>query len=539
MMESAKNQGVLGRFTEISKGGRWLFVIVVALPSLLLILGAPPLWRDSDGWAQLTGKPNVLTLLQWPPAYCFGARVPLWIGTEVGALLGQGAWAQSDFFYRPNITDGGVYGVVVAQHLLLVITLVVIIAGLTANGWIRLALGLIAAGQIPLYIYAQTVGSETLSALLTLAFLAAAYFLVMDKSPRTWWRWGVVGGLLFLLISTRHVNAVFCSVLPLYYLISMGVVSWRGFSSDSLKQAFKGFGLSLMLGIVVLLAAQAASAVLCRMSGVPFRSCLGSTFQWRLMDFASLDAGTRGEVWAAVLPSLEEVPELRKVIVEQAMTNDEILGTVKLGARVRDAVDAAYPQEANSRIKYRSDLQMNEFTKKFILHAGMPYWRIVAEDWAKGFSWTLDELAWEPFATTHYFSWPANTDGEAAKGLRHLRSFQWFEKLGPEAAYQQTLYLRLITGQASVGALLLAGVLCAGALLVAAPRRSLSTALYMIACILSALLLWWMTKMLTHDMPRFVLPLYTTGVFVFLLGLAEVAKLLPVPPVPGSQKSSA
>lgn len=531
----------LERLSLRHRVGRWLFVVILALPSFWLLAVTPPLWRDTDGWAQLTGKPGVLTLLHWPPAYCFGARVPLWIGTQLGAALGQGEPAVEDFFYEPNITDGGVYGVILTQHLLLVLTLVFVIATLTSSGWMRAALALIAAGQLPLYVYAQTIGSETLSTILTLVYLATAYLFVVRRDGRSWPGWVLTAGVLLLLIGTRHVNAVFCSVLPLYYLtrVALSLSPLRGRLGGTVGHAARGFAGSMVIGVGALIALQGISQYVCAANNTKYRSTVGNTFQWRLLDFASLNEATRDQVWRAVTPYLEDAPELRKVIAESERADDTTIGTAALSARVREAVDTAHSQESNSEVKYRSDLQMNELTKEFILHAGMPFWKMVGKDWLRGFTFTSRQLAWEPFVTTSYFTWPENLPRKETTEIRKLGTYQWFESLGPEPVYAQNSYLWLARGGYSMGVLMFAGLLCGGLLLFQRDREAQTAGLYMAACLLSAILLLWITKMLTHDMPRFVLPLYATGVYVFLLGLATLARLLPERRGRDSQRSSA
>src|SRR5260221_1220354 len=49
--------------------------LLLSLPSVYLFASTPPLWRDSDGFYQVTTKFEFLTVLHCPPLYCFWARI--------------------------------------------------------------------------------------------------------------------------------------------------------------------------------------------------------------------------------------------------------------------------------------------------------------------------------------------------------------------------------------------------------------------------------------------------------------------------------
>jgi hypothetical protein len=104
----------LGRF--VIRNG-WL--VVLAIPSLMLLAWIPPLWRDSDGVWQIAERPGVFTILHWPPLYTFGARIPLWIGTWVDSVFFGGTPPGADYFARPHFSNSAIYALIVVQHLLL------------------------------------------------------------------------------------------------------------------------------------------------------------------------------------------------------------------------------------------------------------------------------------------------------------------------------------------------------------------------------------------------------------------------------------
>src|SRR5690242_7843595 len=150
-----------------------LFFILVA-PSVYFFCCFPPLWRDSDGFFQLASGINEITIIHWPPLYCLSARVFLLIGalaeSALHGAIGHFHWS----FGKPTFTDAGLYVLLAAQHLALVVSLLATVATLTGSFWVRLALALGFALNPSLYAFAHCVGTEALSNPLTLLTFAAS-----------------------------------------------------------------------------------------------------------------------------------------------------------------------------------------------------------------------------------------------------------------------------------------------------------------------------------------------------------------------------
>ena len=152
----------------------WPLFLVLAAPSVYFFYRFPPLWRDSDGFFQLGSGINEITIIHWPPLYCLSARVFLLAGALVeGALhgaLGHFHWS----FGKPTFTNTGMYVLLAAQHLALVVSLLVTVATLAGKLWVRLLLALGFALNPSLYAFAHCVGTEAFSNPLTLLTFAAS-----------------------------------------------------------------------------------------------------------------------------------------------------------------------------------------------------------------------------------------------------------------------------------------------------------------------------------------------------------------------------
>ena len=88
--------------------------LFLTIPSLWLMLSVPPLWRGVDAYNQTVRSPGLVTILLHGPLYCTLSRVPLWFGYLIS---GSGpAESLGHFIKHSQLTDAGVYSLVVLQH---------------------------------------------------------------------------------------------------------------------------------------------------------------------------------------------------------------------------------------------------------------------------------------------------------------------------------------------------------------------------------------------------------------------------------------
>src|SRR6476659_195296 len=138
-------------------------------PSIWLIATVPPLWRDSDGYYQATLNPLLATYWGHGPAYCYAAKVPLFVGEALARWDGTPrASLQSNEVVQ--LTDTGVWLLIVGQHLALALGAFYFIVTISRFFLVRLVMTLIWASNVLFYTFAHCVGSETLS-MISLVFL--------------------------------------------------------------------------------------------------------------------------------------------------------------------------------------------------------------------------------------------------------------------------------------------------------------------------------------------------------------------------------
>src|SRR5260221_13609547 len=144
--------------------------LLLSLPSVYLFASTPPLWRDSDGFYQVATKFEFLTVLHWPPLYCFCARILFLVaGVLDGSLFHTGF-----SFNWPRITDLGVYLLLVSQHFFLIAALLSVSMTLTRSWLPRFLIAAIFVSCTPIYVFAHCVGSEAIHAALPFLVRVAA-----------------------------------------------------------------------------------------------------------------------------------------------------------------------------------------------------------------------------------------------------------------------------------------------------------------------------------------------------------------------------
>jgi hypothetical protein len=422
---------VAGRF--VIRNG-WL--LALAVPSVMLLVFVPPLWRDSDGFWQLAERPGVFTILHWPPLYTFGARVPLWIGTWCDWLFWGGRPPGDTFFFRPHFSNPAIYAVLVAQHLFLVSSLAALVAVLSTRTALRYGLAVFFALNAYLYLFAQTIGSESLSNTLTLAFLATV--IVILRRPRPHFSfWIVCGALLAMAVLTRHINVVLAAVLPLAFLLT-------GIFSLLRSRSFQGiatfpwgqFVRAVVVGVLAISAAIGTLRLLCAANGIEYRSRQGYTFQFRLDFLAKLSPSDRGDLLRVAGDRVSD-PALEEIIrsLDRGLVMDPNSGESVIHEKLLADIERAGVRTRAARLA-EVDRRLGALARAFLFPPSRVMTVVVLSDFSRGLQWTPADIAKTPIHTTNY--------------LISVRSQDRYRALSSVSGLQHTLVLKnlppLLTG---------------------------------------------------------------------------------------------
>src|SRR6202011_1521342 len=110
----------------------------LSLPSIYLLSSYPPLWKDVDALAQLTAPASAVNILHYPPLYCFTGRIPFFV-TDLIANSGVDRPLHG-IFEQQHPTPGGVYLLVIVQHIALIAALTYVTVSLTSHPFLRCVL---------------------------------------------------------------------------------------------------------------------------------------------------------------------------------------------------------------------------------------------------------------------------------------------------------------------------------------------------------------------------------------------------------------
>ena len=279
---------------------------VLLIPSIWMLSTIPPLWRDVDGYLQVTRPLGAETILQYGPLYCFVARIPLYLGYAIDCLRLSASLPKLSFFVHPVLTDSGVFLLVASQHLALCLASFYLIAVTARLFLVRFILAVAWAVNPLFYSFAHCVGAETLSMILVL-FIGTTGLRIIQQSRnipnKEWFLFGVP---VWLCILTRHINAVLAGLLPLTFLLVSGsrLIATRFARSQSSRRwhrlqwkwASQKAMIAVAVGISCVLLANASLRTLCYAVQLRYHSVVGFAFLGRLKFLAGLPVQERNQL---------------------------------------------------------------------------------------------------------------------------------------------------------------------------------------------------------------------------------------------------
>ena len=371
------------------------------------MLSVPPLWRGVDAYNQTVRPPGLVTILLHAPLYCTLSRVPLWFGY----LISRSGPAESlgYFIKHSQLTDAGVYSLVVLQHVALVSGAVYLIYAIARRLLLRLFLAVLFASQPLFYAFAHCVGSEALSMILML-FLAASGVRLMLRYPDIGARdWIVFTALVATGCLTRHINCVLAAVLPITMFV---IMIERGFrllvagqktnaaANLQFSKAWKIFLVSVASGLIGLFCATSATHFLCWGARTPWRSTFGYTFLWRFDFLGTMQLPQRRALLDLVASKCKRL-ESRQLL--------DLLGTWIDRNKVWEPggfIQEAHSSFSDSEMKYHGekfDRVLNEIASGFLYPPPAPLRSVALRDFKMATELSESDIVQFLFVNTDYF----------------------------------------------------------------------------------------------------------------------------------------
>jgi hypothetical protein len=400
-----------------------LTALILTLPSLYFLAFVPPLWRDSDGFFQVASPLSYLTVLQWPPLYCFAARVPVLFG----ALMVGAAPAQGLSFNHPVFTDSGVFYLLLVQHILLICVLLLACVTITERRWLRGSVAALFASNPALYAFASCVGSEALSNVTTL--LVAVIGLRFLRNPSLKHSWFLFVALLAGIL-TRHVNGILSGLVPgaMLLIIVLPALSRVSFDSCSGRghrdheKLLRMLGLSAFVGVASIVAASATVWVICRIDKIPDVSRFGYIFQWRLDYLAKLQPQDREATLAAISKQLNDPATTYALDQLSARLNLKQPWTPDV---VSTALDKRLKFEERKSWKdsiAAVDRRLNKLAVAFLFSGDRYLYQAILDDFGASLRFSPDQICREPFDATDWLN--ARIDQKDFNLIRGLATFR-------------------------------------------------------------------------------------------------------------------
>ena len=283
---------------------------IIATPSVWFLQVIPPLWRDSDGYKQVTLEFGPWTILHSAPLYCAIARLPLYAGYLLSPANTNRHLSFRAFFSHPVLTDSGVMTLLVCQHVFLCVAALILLVSATKTSAGRILLAGVWASNPLFYVFGHCVGSETLSLILTLMMLSVGIAIMRSKRTGCWKEWLLLFVLLWSLMLTRFGNVFLVALLPLAILLSLLLNSAFGartrrdsqrlFHRLLKRQYFSKGALALLIAVIGIASASTSLQCLAHTVHTDYCSRLGFTFLWRLQFLEKLPVQERNELLSRV-----------------------------------------------------------------------------------------------------------------------------------------------------------------------------------------------------------------------------------------------
>jgi hypothetical protein len=405
---------------------QWILLLILALPSIYVLLTLPPLWRDSDGFNEVASTFAPKGIIHWLPGYCLGARLILLGAGIVGSLLGGHGIPYLSISITP-LNNVGIYTLIVVQHFFLVFSLFYVVSTLSSRFLLRAVFATFLALTPWVYVYANCVGSEAFSN--PLIYLISAYGWKCLRANE----FGRERVLLYFVLLvgaalTRQINALLAFLLPLALLpLTIGELIHPGAPSQySDRQSRFYYAPRFLVFIIIGLCAIGTSVLvqqgMCWLFRVPFRSTFGETFEWRLSYLNGLSEQARTKIVDQIGTRLGDPVTTESLeALNRSLNQGDNWTDMFLFYKIDEILVRSGFGDMQLRT-WQVDLKLNRIATCVLLSAEPHFLRAVWSDFARWPLFTQMDLAYPPFVLTDWLQTqlPYPRYGR----LRGLASFQ-------------------------------------------------------------------------------------------------------------------
>jgi hypothetical protein len=424
---------------------QWIILLILASPSICVLLNLPPLWRDSDGFNEVASTFAPKGIIHWLPGYCLGARLILLGAGIVGSLLGGHGIPYFSISITP-LNDVGVYTLLVVQHLFLIFSLFYVVNTLGSRFLLRAVYSIFLALTPWIYVYANCVGSEAFSN--PLVYLISAYgwkCLRANELKRE--RVLLYFALLVGAFLTRQINVLLAALLPLallpltiWDLFHLRMTSQNGGHQSRFYNG-RRFLIFIFIGLCAIGTSALVQQGLCWLSRVPFRSTFGETFEWRLSYLNGLSERKRTNILDRISSRLGD-PVITEALeaLNRSLKQGDNWADMFLFYKIDEILVRAGVNDMQLRT-WQIDQRLNRIATCVLFSAEPHFLRAVGSDFARWPLFTQTDLAYTPFVLTDWLQTQLLFPRYGR--LRGLASFQhesgYFNDVWQRASYFHTL----------------------------------------------------------------------------------------------------
>src|SRR5439155_2447460 len=156
-----------------------LCALALSSGSLVVMLNLPVLWRDYDGFGQITAPPGHLTILAFPPLYPFLSRLPVLFVSALSGLAHPHSLEIN--INRPVLLNNlGLVLLVAAQQLALLFALALLVVKCSRRPLVRCVIMVVLLFHPVLCVISQFVSSVALATILSITLMSIAVHFTSD-----------------------------------------------------------------------------------------------------------------------------------------------------------------------------------------------------------------------------------------------------------------------------------------------------------------------------------------------------------------------